>query len=633
MANYLYNDYRNKVIDLLHAGVDLAKKRKREEIIENLMEALHNFQQGELYVVVCGEFKQGKSQLVNALLNQQDPLFPVDVDITTSLVSMISYGTTEKISVSFEDSTKFPNKLITREEIKEYVTEKGNPGNKIQAQLLEIEMPISDLSTGLVLVDTPGLGSLYEEHTIITKSFLPKADVILFVTDVLVPLTSKELDTIKDLAKRCPKIIFVVTKIDAKANYQAIIGDMRGKLSQSLGLDPESISIIGVSSKNKIDSLKSNDLEDLADSCFQELESLIWGELISEQGRIIIFSTLEKLNRALQTVEYSLKTQIDSLRTQNESEHTSFVKKINTEKIRLKTVHENREKWVRNLDLYVTEIKKATDRQFEDQSIRIKHENCDNLLDADDLDDPISVMNQISNDFDYLRIELERELSGVVEQLYLKLEKDTGVKLGHFDFSLNSWQVDVPDYEDLPTAPKSSPHQVIVVEQKPRSGFSKALGYVAAAAEGVIGAIPGIGSIYRSLKNTFRGIKQEEKSREREDRAEARREWEKGRNKAFRKTKQAIEHYYNKHRNRGKRSIEDYLTDIKKSVLTDFSNQLKDRQRAIEQTMREMEANNNLSSSEQKNMLAEIEKDYQKLIDIKSQALSLIDILERFKNL
>ncbi|NER05229.1 MAG: hypothetical protein F6K17_22860 [Okeania sp. SIO3C4] len=51
-----------------------------------------------MWIVICGEYKQGKSSLTNALLNEPE-LFPVDVDVTTSLVSTITYGEREKIMV------------------------------------------------------------------------------------------------------------------------------------------------------------------------------------------------------------------------------------------------------------------------------------------------------------------------------------------------------------------------------------------------------------------------------------------------------------------------------------------------------------------------------------------------------
>ncbi|MBV8711980.1 MAG: dynamin family protein, partial [Solirubrobacterales bacterium] len=54
--------------------------------------------EGDLLVVVCGEFKRGKSTMINALLDEPE-LLPSDVDITTSVVSTVGWGPTEEITV------------------------------------------------------------------------------------------------------------------------------------------------------------------------------------------------------------------------------------------------------------------------------------------------------------------------------------------------------------------------------------------------------------------------------------------------------------------------------------------------------------------------------------------------------
>ena len=105
---------------------------------------------GKLFVVVAGEFKQGKSSLLNAFLNKTE-IFSVDIDITTNLVSTITYGKDERVSVVLGESGKETIKQIAKSDIPDYVTEQRNVKNAKQAKMLTIESPNPQLKEGLPL--------------------------------------------------------------------------------------------------------------------------------------------------------------------------------------------------------------------------------------------------------------------------------------------------------------------------------------------------------------------------------------------------------------------------------------------------------------------------------------------------
>ena len=183
MANY--QQQKQKVLQLFKPAKTLAEGQKNIEIKQSLEEVEKRLIEEKLFVVVCGEFKQGKSSLMNALLNEPE-LFPVDVDITTNLVSSITYGETEKITVVLGESGKEQSQEIQRAEIPNYVTEQHNKGNFHQAKMLILQSPNPQLKEGLVLVDTPGVGSLNVEHTAVTYAFIPNADAIIFVSNYII---------------------------------------------------------------------------------------------------------------------------------------------------------------------------------------------------------------------------------------------------------------------------------------------------------------------------------------------------------------------------------------------------------------------------------------------------------------
>ena len=96
--------------------------------------------------------------LVGALV--EDPaLFPVHVDIATSLITSVEYAAEEQITVFLGGKESSVPQPISRGQIAEFVTEQGNPGNMRSARLLRIQTPNEWLKDGLVLLDTPGAGA------------------------------------------------------------------------------------------------------------------------------------------------------------------------------------------------------------------------------------------------------------------------------------------------------------------------------------------------------------------------------------------------------------------------------------------------------------------------------------------
>jgi GTPase Era involved in 16S rRNA processing len=150
---------------------------------------------------------------------------------------------------------------------------------------MEIEAPNAQLKQGLTLVNTPGIGALYAQHTNITYAFIPNADAILFVRDTVKPLSEIDLRFIKErILPYTQDIIFVLTKKDQVKDYQALLEDNRKKLAATLESPAEQITIIPVSSLAKRDYLRSHDPEDLEESNFPLLENTLWQFVGAHRG-------------------------------------------------------------------------------------------------------------------------------------------------------------------------------------------------------------------------------------------------------------------------------------------------------------------------------------------------------------
>jgi predicted GTPase len=229
-----YETQRQDLLALFRSAIEIAHSRSAAESEQRLTEAMRRLQDGRLATVVCGEFKRGKSSLLGALL-EEPALFPVDVDIATNMVTMISYRAAELINVILAGDGEEEVRQITRADIPQYVTEQQNRGNAKNVRLLAIETPSQKLATGLTFVDTPGVGALNHEHTAVTYGFLPAADAVIFVSDATTPLAESELDFIRKISEYCPIVLFVITKIDLRDDYAQIVDNTRAKLAEVTG--------------------------------------------------------------------------------------------------------------------------------------------------------------------------------------------------------------------------------------------------------------------------------------------------------------------------------------------------------------------------------------------------------------
>lgn len=123
-----------------------------EEEATNLSERL---MEGHFYVACIGQFKRGKSTILNALV--EDPILPTGVVPITTVPTILRYGENRSARVRFEGAAW---KDVAPESLAQYVSEEQNPENAKRVAGVEVFVPSPLLADGMCLVDTPGLGSI-----------------------------------------------------------------------------------------------------------------------------------------------------------------------------------------------------------------------------------------------------------------------------------------------------------------------------------------------------------------------------------------------------------------------------------------------------------------------------------------
>ena len=427
-----YQQQRKQIIQLFQKVQTLITQSDRKDIAKTLQESAERFTEGKLIVVVAGEFKQGKSSLINALIDEKD-LFPVDIDITTNLVSTITYGKEEKITVVLGEPGKGKPKNITRAEIPDYVTEQKNNRNQKKAQMLIIESPNSQLKEGLVLVDTPGVGGLNTEHTAVTYALIPNADVVIFVSDSQKPLTVKELEFVEMINRHCQNFLFVITKKDV-GNYQEIINSNREKLTKTFNCPEEAINLIPVSSKTKLAYLETKDKEDLEDSNFIALETELWQILEQQRGSILSLRALADLVQALTQIKTPIEAEWSACQ-QSSGELQEIKQKFQEVQQRLQTLLKNNGIWQNKLNDGLQDIREEIVNTYRQEINQISNQVKLELDDPEILSNPEKLISQLEIKIDSLVVDLTNEIGKLANNLQQKIKKDTQLDISPFSNS------------------------------------------------------------------------------------------------------------------------------------------------------------------------------------------------------
>ena len=207
---------------------DPALAVRAERVAKRLVE-------GRFHVMVVGEFKRGKSTVVNALLGVE--VLPTGVLPLTAVMTEVVEGA-EGATVVGSDGGRFE---ISLDALADYVTEAGNPGNERAVERVEVRVPASVLGSGVVLVDTPGLGSIHLHNTEIGRASLLEADGAIVVLSVDEPLSEEERALLETLAQRRARMFLVVNKADhlESTELDEVRRFITGKVTDALGAAPE----------------------------------------------------------------------------------------------------------------------------------------------------------------------------------------------------------------------------------------------------------------------------------------------------------------------------------------------------------------------------------------------------------
>jgi len=181
-----------------------------------LAELQTRLSKGRLHFAVLGQFNRGKSTFINALLGIK--ALPTSVLPLTSVPTVIEYGAEQRCKIRFLDGSEDLIVKDSAEEIesalRKYVAEENNPKNRLKVKDVSVACASDLLENGTALIDTPGFGSTHLHNTQTTLDLLIECDAALFLLSADPPMTQTEMEFLRLVKERVPKIFFILNKID-----------------------------------------------------------------------------------------------------------------------------------------------------------------------------------------------------------------------------------------------------------------------------------------------------------------------------------------------------------------------------------------------------------------------------------
>lgn len=278
---------------------------------------LQRLDTGRFHLAILGQFKRGKSTFLNALLG--DAVLPSSVIPLTAVPTLITYSQDKTVRVRYIDGKedgffRSDETPLIRKFIENYVSEESNPKNVLQVLQVELTWPADILAKGVVLIDTPGVGSTHKHNTEMTVNFLSQCDAALFLVSSDPPVTEIELEFLHQITSAIPRIFFLLNKKDYLSEEEITVVStfIKRTLVEKGGID-EDVQIYPISAKQGLFSRQENDPVLWETSGLSEVTDHLVTFLAEEKTSVLANAIRKKAGGVLREVILRKSLEIRSL--------------------------------------------------------------------------------------------------------------------------------------------------------------------------------------------------------------------------------------------------------------------------------------------------------------------------------
>jgi len=296
-----YTLAKQEVAASVRAAKQLFQTLGAAEAAGRCQELLVQLAEDRFNLAVVGQFKRGKSTLMNAVIGRD--LLPTGLLPLTSAITTLCYGPRERLLLrrkGWEWEQEAP-----LAQLPDFITERGNPGNEKGLVEARVELPVPFLRRGLHFIDTPGIGSARHENTATTYGFLPQMAAVIFVTSVEAPLSEAEERFLLDLRGQVRQLFVVVNKLDmlGDAEREEVLSYIHAQVKRLPGR--ENIRIYPLSARVGLAAKLNHDQAGIYRSGLLPFEQALTAFLAEAQGRTFLVSILDRALRLFTGIDLS----------------------------------------------------------------------------------------------------------------------------------------------------------------------------------------------------------------------------------------------------------------------------------------------------------------------------------------
>lgn len=401
--------------DLVQRTRSLCQQQGRTDLVSRLGHTTRRLSDPSVRVLVVGEFKQGKSQLINALVNA--PVCPVDDDVATAVPMEVRYGAQPagaillaSRSAAADGGLAEPDEVgVAIDTVADSIggrVERADGRTVVGAKAL---LPRAILQEGLVFVDTPGVGGLASSHSASTLAALPTADAVLLVSDASSEFTAPEVTFLRQALAACPTVALVLSKTDLFPEWRRVRDLDRGHLER-LGL---TLPIIPVSSSLRLAAAARSDASLNEESGFPELVRYLRTQVLGRRDQLLARSTAHDLNGVVDNLKMALTAERDALA--DPSAVPELVKALNKAQARAEELKRRSSRWQSTLSDGVADLNADLDHDLRDR-IRVIVREAETSIEQGDP----------GQSWDEFSVWCEQRISAAIADTFLWAERNAG---------------------------------------------------------------------------------------------------------------------------------------------------------------------------------------------------------------
>jgi replication fork clamp-binding protein CrfC len=296
------------IVELIDHTIAIAELNDRDDLAQRLVRARGRIIDPQIRVVIAGQLKQGKSQLLNSLLNL--PVARVGDDEATVVITVVSYSDppSARLVVAAGPNGESAAIDIPIDDINADLRRAPQAGGR-EVLRVEVGAPSPLLQGGLAFIDTPGVGGHGQPHLSATLGLLPDADALLMVSDTSQELTEPEMWFIRQAYQICPAAVLVATKTDLYPHWRDIVNANAAHLQRA----QVPIPILPVSSLLRGHAVTLNDSEMNEESNFPAIVKFLSEKVLSRQTDRVRDEVLSKIRSAAGHLTITVRSELSSV--------------------------------------------------------------------------------------------------------------------------------------------------------------------------------------------------------------------------------------------------------------------------------------------------------------------------------